>query len=214
MLACHAGDPGPIPGQCTLFFSLFLLLTYRLVLATFRRVRRLYMLLLQNFHSWIEERDVGICEARRVNWRTIPNSFIALNTSFIISCGFDCDRIPRCHLAFFNDAAVVFALLLAELTGFRPCGVGGSEWTALFVGLEGLFPAIGSNVTLISFKAEIQTNERRETSCSLTWHFFWVCWSNRRWFLWKREYRECMCKKRIKGNFQTITSSIYRRKNI
>lgn len=26
---------------------------------------------------------------------------MALKTSFMISCGFDCDRMPKCHLAFF-----------------------------------------------------------------------------------------------------------------
>lgn len=57
---------------------------------------------------------------------TIPNSFIALKTSFMISCGFDCDRIPKCHLAFFNAAEPV-PLFAPELEGFRPCGVGGRE---------------------------------------------------------------------------------------
>ena len=58
---------------------------------------------------------------------TIPNSFIALKTSFIISCGFDCERIPKCHFAFFS--AVAFAPVFerggvvetgaVELDGFR-----------------------------------------------------------------------------------------------
>ena len=100
----------------------------------------------------------NIADEMNVFRRTIPNSFIALNTSFIISCGFDCDRMPKCHLAFFNDAAPV-VLVVAELDGFRPCGVGGREWIVLFEGTEGAFPAIGSNVTLRSFNAKIPINE-------------------------------------------------------
>lgn len=88
--------------------------------------------------------------------QTIPSSFMALNTSFIISCGFDCDRIPRCHLAFFNDAAPEPLLPVVELIDFW-------LWDECWLGLFGLFElalfvrlllSMGSNVTLKSFKAK------------------------------------------------------------
>ncbi len=81
---------------------------------------------------------------------TIPSSFIALNTSFIISCGFDWDLIPKCHLAFFNDdTPVTLVPTVVELEDFRLWDVG---WIGLFE--EELFVFIGSNVTLKSFKAK------------------------------------------------------------
>ena len=70
---------------------------------------------------------------------------MALKTSFIISCGFDWDRIPRCHFAFFNDAAPVPVVGgVAELDSFLLLEE--FDWE--------LFVSIGSNVTLKSFKAK------------------------------------------------------------
>ncbi len=100
---------------------------------------------------------------RKKNQLTIPNSFIALNTSFIISCGFDWDLIPKCHLAFFNDAApdplfpvVVVVVVVVELEDFRLWDVGWRELVGLLEDelFMGLFVLIGSNVTLKSFKAK------------------------------------------------------------
>lgn len=82
--------------------------------------------------------------------QTIPNSFIALKTSFIISWGFDWERIPKCHLAFFNDAGP--AANVVEPVGFLFWVI--VCWELLMFGDNVVFVSIGSNVTLKSFKAK------------------------------------------------------------
>lgn len=57
---------------------------------------------------------------------TILLFFIALNTSFMISCGFDCDRIPKCHLAFLTGFFISCseeAAVLAVDVGFAAFGL-------------------------------------------------------------------------------------------